>query len=177
VPDVVYRYFFALIPSPALARSMVQLAPGMAETPMQAGRLHLTLFITGDSLSPDRERADALRIAGGLMDHEPTAMQIGKINAKGHSVALQPTPGHQLGSLHRHLAALAYREGVSARDGWAFSPHVTLGYGVSTYGEWPVPPLDWQADHVVLIESHAGKGRHVLLGRWPLIPRQLRFPF
>ena len=59
--------------------------------------------------------------------------------------------------------------GVTERPGYRFSPHLTLGYRIGEPFSERVAPVSWTADEIVLIDSHVGRTRHEVLGRWRLV--------
>ncbi|HEY0413404.1 MAG TPA: hypothetical protein VGD66_09695 [Allosphingosinicella sp.] len=59
------------------------------------------------------------------------------------------------------------------RDGWKFNPHCTLLYRKGESFLRPSPPFEWAATELVLVHSLVGANRHIELGRWPLVRRQL----
>ncbi len=59
------------------------------------------------------------------------------------------------------------------RDGWHCDPHITLAYYDRHPFIMPSPEFAWDAKELVLIHSFLGRNKHVVLGRWPLVRRQL----
>lgn len=49
-----------------------------------------------------------------------------------------------------------------------FLPHLTLMYGDRTVPEQMVEKVGWTVRDFVLIHSHYGRGRHEVIGQWPL---------
>jgi 2'-5' RNA ligase len=50
--------------------------------------------------------------------------------------------------------------------------HMTLAYGGDDVSEPLAEPVHWVAHEVVLVHSLVGQGRHLQLGRWPLLSRR-----
>ncbi len=46
---------------------------------------------------------------------------------------------------------------------------MTLGYRSGEPFSERVAPVSWTADEIVLIDSHVGRTRHEVLGRWRLV--------
>jgi 2'-5' RNA ligase len=52
-------------------------------------------------------------------------------------------------------------------------PHVTLDYAFGGADfDVPIPAIVWEVDGLQLVESMAQQRRHIVKGRWPLVPRQ-----
>jgi RNA 2',3'-cyclic 3'-phosphodiesterase len=48
--------------------------------------------------------------------------------------------------------------------------HLTINYHRDRQANQTIPPFDWCVDEILLIESVYGKSRHIVHGRWPLLP-------
>ena len=49
-----------------------------------------------------------------------------------------------------------------------YVPHLTLSYGPTAIPETVLDePMVWRPRELVLVHSHQGAGRRVVLGRWP----------
>lgn len=49
-------------------------------------------------------------------------------------------------------------------------PHLTINYRRDGLGDEAITPIAWTVEEVQLIESIHGQARHVVHGRWPLMP-------
>lgn len=177
--SVDHRWFFCLQP-PTIERRRIgllrdELAGGAAV--VADHRLHLTLGMTNDHPRHRPDIAARLVELGRMVDAAPFALSLDRVSAAGNVVALRPSrtpPELRLlaRQIDRHLAAEGLR-----RDDWSFNPHVTLIYGAREPFLRPVRPFAWEARELVLIHSVVGATRHVELGRWPLVRRQLSLAF
>jgi RNA 2',3'-cyclic 3'-phosphodiesterase len=80
-------------------------------------------------------------------------------------------PSEQLLGVRRLQASLAdifKSQGIGAMTNHSIHPHVTLAYGQSHNGAWPVDPISWTERNVMLVESLINKGRHNILCVWTL---------
>ena len=178
-PPALHRLFFALVPPRPLARSIAAGAGWFGRGPgaLAAERLHLTIFILDDMIEVPPGLLDGLREIGASLDMAAMEVVLDVASGSGRSIALRP--GHRsdpLARLHALLANGAHARGIGARPGYRFAPHLTLGYRIDAPFSQPVAPVAWTADEIVLIDSHVGRTRHEVLGRWPLagdVDRQL----
>lgn len=172
---VKHRYFVALRPSAAALRAvdMIQRETAIANR-IAHDRLHLTMFVTEDfesepvDLGPimcralDKVRTDAFDVA------------LAKFGPNGGSLVATRAP--ELRCFQRSVSEALCRNGVGARKGWAFNPHVTLGYdSLPAFAGRSIEPILWRADAFVLIHSLLRLTMHRTLGSWQLIeqPRLL----
>lgn len=173
-PPTLHRLFFALLPPPVLARQ-VAAAAGWFDADgraLPAERLHVALFVLDDL--PDRPRGlvAALQAIGRSVDCGPVAVTLDRASGSRRSVALRPAHRHpDLHRLQGDLADAARARRIAMREGYEFAPHMTLGYREGEPFNQPVRPVGWLADELVLIDSHPGRTRHEVLGRWPLVAR------
>lgn len=169
-PPVLHRPFFALRPPPSLARRIVAGTDWFGGVrKLAAERLHITLFILDDMVEIPSALVDVLQAVGRSIDCPPVEVSLDVASGSGRSVALRPAlrnPG--LAALHDRIAASARRHGVVEREGYRFAPHMTLGYGDTVSFSRAIAPIAWVAEELVLIDSHAGRTRHEVLGRWRL---------
>jgi len=172
--DVAHRLFFGILPS-LWARVVMggvrDAQPGIA-APVANDRLHLTAGISADhGVFPERI-ADEMIAIGDAACAEPFEVRLDRLAASHRSVALRPAAGNAgLQRLREQLIAPLARLGI-LREGWRFSPHVTLGYRDGAPFGRTVPAIGWQAREFVLIHSLVGATRHVVLRRWPLLTHQ-----
>jgi len=177
MPTLFHRLFFAVQPDMVTARQthafVEPFAEGAAMLPPE--RLHMTLAITPDYPDFPRHAADTLRTIGDTILGEPFDVQLDRLVASRTSVALRPA--RRVGELSA-LAALLDRAMTSAglcRPEYRFSPHQTAFYRQGEPWHRAVTGFVWHVREFVLIHSEYGRGRHHVLGRWPLIaqPRLL----
>lgn len=170
-----HRFFFCLRP-PALVAAAVgrfRESLGLAGGAVSDERLHLTLAITDDHPAYPRSLVDRLLEIGDATSAEPVAVTLDRLSSNGSVVALRPSRSlPQLAALRRELGRRFSCSGIQ-REGWRFNPHVTLTYRKCQPFLRHVAPFVWEAAEVVLVHSLLGKTKHVELGRWPLVRRQL----
>jgi 2'-5' RNA ligase len=173
---VSHRLFFALRPPIVLARQVAN-AASWFETegaPVAAERLHVTLFILDDRFDLPDSLVAALTGVGNGVAAAPVEIVLDRVGGGERSIALRP--GRRiaaLDALHRQLDERSRAAGIAPRAGYAFNPHMTLGYRDGQPFGMAVPPVAWTARELVLIHSHLGRTRHEVLGRWPLADPQL----
>ena len=171
-PPVLHRPFFALVPPRPLARRVAAAAGWFQRGPggLPAERLHLTLFILDDMVELPPDVTDALRDIGASLRLAPFEVVLDMASGGGRSIALRPSHRNDsLARLHGLLADGARARGIAERPGYRFAPHMTLGYRIGESFSQRVAPVAWTADEIVLIDSHVGRTRHEVLGRWPLV--------
>ena len=104
----------------------------------------------------------------------PIRIVLDRVGGGEHSIALRPSRRiAALDTLHRRLGERSRAAGIEPRAGYAFNPHMTLGYRDGQPFGMAVPPVAWTARELVLIHSHLGRTRHEVLGRWALADSQL----
>ncbi|UIJ45667.1 2'-5' RNA ligase family protein [Sphingomonas cannabina] len=168
-----YRPFFAIKPADEV------LAPiaGMRRTycgegtPVRSEHAHITLEIFDDHpRRPDELIAELVAI-GNAVEAAAFELMLDRVVGTVRSVALRPgRRSTGLALLQRAIHAEVDRAGLKAREGWSFSPHLTLGYREGEAFSRAVAPVAWQVDEFVLIHSHVGATRHEIVGRWRLMP-------
>lgn len=170
-PHPVERLFFALLPPRQVAASTAAWVEDMPGdwTRQRADRLHVTLAITGDFRQWPVGFVDGMLRAGEAAAAAPFEMVLDRLSIGNRSAALRPghvNPG--LKALHTAIAGAMAHAGVPLREGWRFSPHMTLGYGEGRPVQQAVEARTWRAEEFVLIRSLVGRTQHRVLGRWPL---------
>lgn len=179
-PVLCHRLFFAIRPPITIARQVTNAAHwfGDGGGVLRAEHVHVTLDILDDVAAFDRELTRRLLEVGEAVAAEPFRIVLDRVAGSARSIALRPS--HQLpaldalrGEIARHRSAT----GITDREGYRFSPHLTLGYRKGQpFGE-AIAPVEWDVRDFVLIHSHVGRTRHDLLGRWTLTgedSRQMR---
>jgi RNA 2',3'-cyclic 3'-phosphodiesterase len=73
-----------------------------------------------------------------------------------------------LSMFEQAFAAAMRRARFRCRTRPQFAPHVTLLYDRQRIQEQEVAPVRWTVRDVTLVHSLVGRGRHTLLGQWPL---------
>lgn len=179
MPQLLHRLFYALAPS-ARERNLIGVqrdAVTGARTLVSNERLHLTLGITDDF--PDFPDAVARRMQtiGDGVAAEPFSLSLDRISGGAHSVALRPS--HRcagLSELQRQLGSALKLWNIH-RDGWSFSPHVTLLYWQGQPFLQPISSIQLDVSEFVLIHSVVGASQHRVLARWVCETQQESFAF
>lgn len=166
------RLFFALWPSPALARELHTLARHATKAHggrvMRLDTLHLTLAFLGNT--PDsRIEAIAARGADCARACQPFTLTLDELGywPRKHIVwagpRIVPSPLVQL------AGALSSRLGDAVQDR-RFNPHVTLVRRAGAAPDLPPPALCWNVDALCLVRSatEAAGARYTIIGHWPL---------
>ena len=174
-PPVLHRLFFALVPPRPLARRIAAAAGWFQHGVggLAAERLHMTMLILDDMVEVPPALVEALRSIGGSGGEGPFEVVLDTASGNDRSIVLRPS--HRNGAIARlreRLAEGARARGIAERPGYRFAPHMTLGYRSGSPFTQPVAPLAWTADELVLIDSHVGRTRHEVLGRWPLVAEE-----
>ena len=176
------RLFLALLPdAPArerIARAIEGLRAdhGLTARPVQADKLHVTLFHVGDfpGIPPgllDKVHAaasQAARVAPFEVAFDRAASFTGRPGNRPFVLrggeALAPLVAFQK-SLSDALARLSI-----VRKERVYTPHVTLLYDDPLVPEQAVAPLAWTVSEFVLIDSLMNQPvkRYDVLARWPL---------
>lgn len=171
-PPVSHRFFFALKPDPVTARQTHAFAEAElgAKGLLEPDRLHVTLAITADMPTVPSGLIDALQRAGAAVRAESFDVLLDHLSGGGSTVALRPARViRSLQALQAQIAAAMTQERIAVREGWRFSPHLTLCY---RKGAGPIDKavtgFRWQATDFVLIHSFVGWHRHDILARWQL---------
>jgi len=173
--SVSHRLFFALRPPLVQARQIAN-AASWFETegaPVAAERLHITMFILDDRRDLPASLVAALTSLGDAIAAAPIPIVLDRVGGGDRSIALRPSRRiAALDALHRQLGERSRAAGIEPRAGYAFNPHMTLGYRDGQPFGMAVAPIVWAARELVLIHSHLGRTRHEVLGRWPLVDPQ-----
>ena len=171
-----HSLFFALLPNAQDATSIEALGERMNSqhalkgTPVQAHRLHVTLFdLGGYAQVPPDTVAQASSAAAAVA-------------APAFDIVFDKAMSYTKGALvlcaddeKNTTALMAFRQrlGEALADAGlkpsrAFTPHMTLAYARRKLEKHALEaPVKWTAGSLVLIDSHVGEGVHEVLGRWP----------
>lgn len=186
-----HHIYYLLYPTPAAARCAEVLwdttrlrCATVKSFPMPPERLHVTLLPLGRFEHGLRgELLDMALAAGAAVDDGPfdfvfdllrsrSGGPIGTVELAGRGPALR-----KLYRLQRDLRGRLIRAGFPAdqlRTG--FTPHMTLDYKHPRVAPRSLDtPISWPVTQLCLVDSLVGQGRHEVLARWPLRPRQQVF--
>jgi 2'-5' RNA ligase len=141
-----------------------------------AALLHLTLLGlgAGDGLN-ERAVAAGLEI-GAAIQRRAFEVVFEAAVSFGHGpripLVLVCTPGSTAAvtGLRDLLGSTGEELGFGRFSAALYVPHLTVSYGPTAIPEAVLDkPLIWRPRELVLVHSHQGAGRHVALGRWPLL--------
>ncbi|QNA85807.1 2'-5' RNA ligase [Sphingomonas sp. So64.6b] len=169
--SVRHRFFFALLPPAIIARQIVSVMQPFAGggRMMQAERLHITLDILDDFERWPEKVVAALLAVGEEITAAPFEVVLDRVSGGTETIALRPRlKNASLDALRAKIAAAMARMGLSQRQDYRFSPHMTLAYRDGAPISKLAPPVRWRAEEFVLIHSLLGQTRHEVLGRWTL---------
>ncbi|HEX7932614.1 MAG TPA: 2'-5' RNA ligase family protein [Paraburkholderia sp.] len=176
--------FFAVFPDANTAAGISKLAQGLCgksrtrSKPLAASRLHVTLHHLGVFAGGlPAACVDAAMRAAGSIRMAPFTVEFETVV----SFAAKPRPGPLVLSggegvaglhvLHDALGDALQNCGIETRAAaaaLAYTPHVTLAYGLPWAAARPVEPVCWNVRGFALIHSLLGRTRHIVLARWPL---------
>ena len=131
-------------------------------------RLHSTFLRLGDAAAMTAADLDTIARAAGSLMAEPFPVVFDTLDGnllKGGK-GLREASAFQR-ALARRVTAFGF-----ALPPFNFWLHLSLAYTGKSERRAAIPPLGWQVEELLLIESIKGEGRHVELGRWPLARRQ-----
>ena len=167
------RLYLAVFPDPTYAARFETFAAkhlaarGMDGRPVEASRLHLTLFHLGDytELPPGliTQAAEAL----AHLETKPFTIQFDQIGSFGNrggygDFVLTASHGNEaLRALHQQLATHLNAAALNQYTKGSFTPHMTLAYEKPAVPFQSIEPVIWPAYEVVLIHSLLGKTRHI----------------
>ncbi|WP_176592645.1 2'-5' RNA ligase family protein [Sphingobium sp. EM0848] len=166
-----FRLFFALKPSPLIARQTDHYAKTIAGGAQRIAvdHQHVTLVVTCDYDDYPYAVIKALLRAGTGVMAEPFDLRLDKLSIGNSSAALRPS--HRvplLYALQRQIAAKMRGAGVATHPGWSFSPHQTLFYRKGRPDQQRVDGFCWHVDQFMLVCSHVGRTHHETLATWSL---------
>nr|WP_087575353.1 2'-5' RNA ligase family protein [Sphingomonas sp. CDS-1] len=169
--QTLFRLFFALKPSPLIARQTDHFAETIAQGARRitVDHQHVTLAITCDYVDYPYAVIKALIRAGTGVMAEPFDLRLDQLSIGNRSAALRPSHAMPLlNALQRQIVAGMKGAGVMLRPGWSFSPHQTLFYRNGRSEVRPVDGFSWHVDQFMLVCSHVGRTHHETLATWGL---------
>lgn len=179
-PHPTDRLFFAVMPPPASAAQLAELAAdlrgrlGLKGRPRPTSHLHVTLHHLGDFAGVPQQRVDDARAAAAGIAMGAFETRFDRVASfagrpgKHPFVLLGAGAATGLAMLHAGLGARLAVAGLGRRER-AFVPHVTLLYDARRVPAQPVEPLGWTAREFVLVHSLLGRTEYRVLGRWELV--------
>ncbi|MBI2512997.1 MAG: error-prone DNA polymerase [Opitutae bacterium] len=174
-------WFFALQPS-ASARDAINRLQDELRTRhafrdyrVKPENLHISLHALGEGDALPAGRLEAARAAAANLVFESFELTFDRagsfpLKQEKKPFVLFPTVAAvaPLKAFHRALGAALLEGSVGDFVRPHFTPHLTLFWDSVVVEPHSLPPIDWTVDEFVLVRSHHGKGRHEIVGRWPL---------
>jgi 2'-5' RNA ligase len=169
------RLYLAIFPDPGYAARFETFAARhmaarrMDGKPVEASRLHVTLFHLGDYTELPPGLADDAAGALAQLACDPFTICFNQIGSFGNRQAqgdfvLSSSDGNEaLHAMHKQLAAHLHAAALGAHAKGSFTPHMTLAYNKPALPFQQIEPVRWPAHEVVLIHSLLGKTRHIRL--------------
>lgn len=176
-----YRYFLAFRPPQHLVGTIAEMRDRITpQFPVEDHRLHVTVKGIAMLNAPDQRIATLIDAALGEANLPAIPLGFNRLESNEVAARLEIRGGPDplvdcRAALSRHAATVGLPLSYRAPQ----RSHLTLGYGLSATENRAIPPVDWLADELVLIESWHGRHIHRVLGSWRLHPplRQARFAF
>lgn len=176
--EELHTLFFALIPSDEAREQILALQKMMAwrlglRSLIPSSMLHMTLCPAGQPKRLREPMPVALKKAASAIEAGVIDIQLASAARFGGSLGrpswvLKTSDDATLGLRHALAKALLI-EGLKTASVRGGSPHVTIAYSDDLpEAKEPIEPIRWTAREFVLIDSHFGKSRHDILGRWSL---------
>jgi len=168
------RWFLAAVPDGAVAARIYRLARTLKRAhkftgkPIASDRLHISLFFLGGLPDPIVQMACEALTGVRMQPFDVSFDRAVSFRGKPGSrpfVLVGDEGTSPLQSFRQMLGDALTRSGLKRRANANFTPHVTLLYDARNAEEYPIEPISWTVDELVLVRSQNGH-RHV--ARWPL---------
>jgi RNA 2',3'-cyclic 3'-phosphodiesterase len=146
---------------------------GLRGKPLEADRLHVTLYYLGEFTAPRPDvvalaaRA-AASIATPLFDVKFNRLMSFERRRRLPLVLSSDAELVELESVHRALGAALFNGGFAPPADRQYTPHVTLLYADQGIAERSVEAVGWTAREFDLVRSVPGRPAYESLGRWKL---------
>ncbi len=170
------RYFFAIYPDVAAQACLTQRARLCAERQGFRGPavrpelLHITLHHLGDHGETPAALLDKARQAGDGLRAAPFEVRLDLAGGFHQPFVLQGREGVEaLKVFQKTLGEAMAWAGLGRWVEKTFTPHLTLFYGERGPETFPIEPVTWTVQELVLVHSLIGQSTHRPLARWPLI--------
>ena len=132
-------------------------------------RHHVTIAILDDHPTLPVGLVESMVAIGGSAAIGPFPIRFDRIDENGGSVVLLPDERNvALASLRRQIIEGMGRRGIRQRQGYSFSPHMTVAYRRGSISSQVIDAFGWVVEEFVLIESHVGRSHYEVLARWKL---------
>ncbi|WP_375403788.1 2'-5' RNA ligase family protein [uncultured Sphingomonas sp.] len=154
--------YIMIKPPPGPAREIGALSARPAEL------LHVTVRPLGDAALFDAGAEARLLRALDAFRAPPFRVVFDRLHGSGETLSLRGSRVMEGARRfeRRLVETLTHRVGMPR---YRFAPHLTLAYGHTVRRNEHIDAVSWLVEEYLLVESVYGEGRHVLLGRWPLV--------
>jgi 2'-5' RNA ligase len=175
-----HALFLAILPgaedaAEILARAAAEDARlGIGGEPMDAGRLHVSLFGLVDYT--DRYPVEAVERWVNALDTVRVAPfdvgfdTVATFGGQSHPLVLRSRDATPVAGVRllREAIGRALADSGERLKWTSDEPHMTVSYRGRRIGDTPVAPVAWAAREFALIDSHVGAHIHETLERWTL---------
>jgi RNA 2',3'-cyclic 3'-phosphodiesterase len=174
--------FFAIYPDSNAAEQIARLADRQRAAYRLKGkrfatqRFHVTLHHLGSYVGLPREIVASASAAASMVTmpcFDVTFDRATSFRGKSHNRPFVLAGENGVVALKRfqHARGVALQEhGLLVGRRPLYTPHVTLQYGDAMVDEHPVDAVSWTVRDFVLVRSLLGRGQHIALARWSLLP-------
>lgn len=146
--------------------------------PMPPDRTHITLQPMGCSDAQHEVDLSLAMKVGDAIEYGPFDVSFDRLESSGTHLELCGSGAglRELKRFQRGLAEALGRHGVpEGQLRTHFRPHITLDYQHPWVPARVVAPISWRVEHLWLVDSLQGQGRHRVIKRWSLATRQSAF--
>jgi 2'-5' RNA ligase len=179
VPQTTVGLFFATYPNADAATEIDTLARGLCahyglkSRPRGKELFHFTLLDLSDCIGPPERVIAIASEAAGTVSMPPFTVALEHVvpfgrSRKGPLVLAGGDGVVALVMLHQALAEAMTKAGLRVKAK-SYTPHLTLLYDRGEIARQAVETITWAVREFVLVQSLIGQGKHVPLGRWPLL--------
>lgn len=174
------RLFFCLFPPPASGEAIavetdaLRVEHSLTGHSIEPKRLHVTLHHLGDHVDAREDIVQAASTAASRIAFAPfemtllTASSFAGREGNHPCVLLGPEERQPVHGLWRELSNQLMAAGLGRYLKRDFIPHVTLLYDKRLLTPQAVEPIRWTVRDFSLVRSLLGRGRHEVIGTWPL---------
>ena len=179
-----HRWYFTLLPPPALAQDMEYFALRMSRRhgvrrPVRAGRIHASLNGLGEGEDASFDDLDAALEIGDAIRHPRFDISFDRLTTWGRpagrtdrrqrpTVLTCSTGQREFAALHASLRREMLRHGLKGGPA-STVPHVTLWYDPASIPELLLArPFRWSVRQFWLVRTTLGEPRPECLGEWQL---------
>lgn len=167
-PNEHLRLLYLMVkPSSELAAHITELPCGWVRP---AELLHMTLLPLGESADLDGDVGRLLVRALDALSAPAFRVVFDRLHGDGRTLLIRGSETMRgTVNFQRTLVGALAEYDLTIAPKYAFRPHITLDYRNTARCDRAIDAISWRVEDYLLVESVHGEGRHVLLGRWPLV--------